>query len=161
MLTSYFRVGIDPQMWQAAIQDNPNPKKYIPVPINGFSDLKSRMLHQEYQTGLHQAFLEKVNKDATDLKTKHTASIAQISELKQKFLQLQHRILRVIIKIGSYNIPNKLYNTLHVSQVLVKQESIRKVGIAIQPEEEILSGRMETMHAQLNNPKQYKVGMIY
>ncbi|KAJ8921691.1 hypothetical protein NQ315_010601 [Exocentrus adspersus] len=126
--------GIDLQMWQAAIQDNPNPKKYIPVPINGFSDLRSRMLHQEYQTGLHQAFLEKVNKEITELKTKHTSSIAQISELKQKYLELQHRILRI----------------------LVKQESTRKVGIAIQPEEELLRGRLELMHAQLNVPKQFK-----
>lgn len=82
-------------MWQAAINDNPNPKKYIPVPINGFSDLRSRMLHQEHQTGLHQAFLERVNKDITDLKTRHHASVAQITELKQKYLELQHRILRV------------------------------------------------------------------
>ncbi|XP_076253701.1 nuclear pore complex protein Nup54 [Rhynchophorus ferrugineus] len=126
--------GIDQQMWQAAIQDNPNPKKYIPVPINGFSDLRARMLNQEYQTGLHASFLEKVNKDITELKTKHSASIAQISELKQKFLELQHRILRV----------------------LVKQESTRKVGIAIQPEEEILRGRLEIMHTQLNVPKQFK-----
>lgn len=83
------------QMWQAAIQDNPDLKKYVPVAINGFSDLKSRMLQQEYQTGLHQTFLERVNQDITDLKTKHSTSIAQITELKQKFLELQHRILRV------------------------------------------------------------------
>lgn len=83
------------QMWQAAIQDNPDPKKYVPVPINGFSDLKCRLVQQEHQTGLHQAFLERVNKDITELKTKHSTSIAQITELKQKFLELQHRILRV------------------------------------------------------------------
>ncbi|CAH0553376.1 unnamed protein product [Brassicogethes aeneus] len=126
--------GIDAQMWQAAIADNPNPKKYIPVPINGFSDLRSRMLNQEYQTGLHQAFLEKVNKEITNLKTKHASSTAQISELKQKFLELQHRILRI----------------------LVKQESTRKVGLAVQPEEEMLRGRLEIMHSHLNVPKQYK-----
>ena len=88
-------LGIDQQMWQAAIQDNPNPKRYIPVPTNGFSELRARMLNQEHQTGLHQAFLEKVDKDIGDLKTKHSASIAHIAELKQKFLELQHRILRV------------------------------------------------------------------
>ncbi|KAJ8979279.1 hypothetical protein NQ317_009893 [Molorchus minor] len=95
---------------------------------------QARMLHQEYQTGLHQAFLEKVNNEITTLKTKHSASIAQISELRQKFLELQHRILRV----------------------LVKQECTRKVGMAIQPEEELLRGRFEMIHAQLNVPKQFK-----
>lgn len=89
-------------MWLAAIQDNPNPKKYIPVPINGFSDLRARMLNQEYQTGLHSAFLEKVNKDITDLKGRHSSSIAHIGELKQKFLELQHRILRVWSKFLFY-----------------------------------------------------------
>lgn len=127
--------GIDRQMWQAAVQDNPDPKKYIPVAINGFGDLRTRMLNQEYQTGLHAAFLEKVGKEMSGLKTKHSASIAQINELKQKFLELQHRILRV----------------------LVKQESSRKVGISLQPEEEALRGRLEVMHAQLNAPKQFKV----
>ncbi|KAH1022783.1 hypothetical protein HUJ04_012128 [Dendroctonus ponderosae] len=126
--------GIDQQMWQAAIQDNPNPKKYIPVPINGFTDLRARMLNQEHQTGLHSAFLDKVKKDITVLKTRHTSTNAQIADLKQKFLELQHRILRV----------------------LVKQESTRKVGIALQPDEELLRGRLEVMHSQLNMPKQFK-----
>ncbi|CAG9859370.1 unnamed protein product [Phyllotreta striolata] len=126
--------GIDAQMWQAAVQDNPNPKKYIPVPVNGFSDLRCRMLHQEHQTGLHQAFLDKVNSDITELKTRHSSSVGQIAELKSKFLELQHRILRI----------------------LVKQECTRKIGIAIQPEEELLRGRFELMHQQLNNPKQFK-----
>ncbi|XP_050305929.1 nucleoporin p54 isoform X2 [Anthonomus grandis grandis] len=126
--------GIEPQMWQAAIQDNPNPKKYIPVSINGFSDLRARMLNQEYQTGLHSAFLEKVDKDIKELKTKHASSLAHIADLKQKFLELQHRVLRV----------------------LVKQESTRKVGVAIQPEEEVLRGRLELMYTQLNQPKQFK-----
>lgn len=39
----------------------------------------------------------------------------------------------------------------------MKQESTRKVGVAIQPEEEMLRGRLEVMHAQLNVPKQFKV----
>lgn len=44
---------------------------------------------------------------------------------------------------------------------MVKQESTRKVGIAIQPEEELLRGRFEMMHQQLNNPKQFKVRIFY
>ncbi|XP_074033237.1 nuclear pore complex protein Nup54 isoform X1 [Leptinotarsa decemlineata] len=126
--------GIDVQMWQAAIQDNPNPKKYIPVPINGFADLRSRMLHQEHQTGLHQAFLERVNNDITELKTRHSSSVAKITDLKIKFMELQHRILKI----------------------LVKQESSRKLGIAIQPEEEVLRGKFEMMYQTLNNPKHFK-----
>ncbi|KAL3280106.1 hypothetical protein HHI36_017612 [Cryptolaemus montrouzieri] len=130
--------GIDNQMWEAAKLDNPNPKKYMPVAINGFTDLKSRMHNQEYETGLHKAFLQKVDKDIAELRKKHAASIAQITDLKQKFLQLQHRILRV----------------------LVKQECTRKVGFTIQPEEELLKGRLETLNAHLNTPTQFKGQLI-
>lgn len=96
MIQSIIFSGIDNQMWEAAKIDNPNPKKYMPIAINGFTDLKNRMHNQEYETGLHKAFLQKVDKDISELRKKHASSIAQITDLKQKFLQLQHRILRVI-----------------------------------------------------------------
>lgn len=31
--------GIDPRMWKQAKQDNPDPKKFIPVPIIGFAEV--------------------------------------------------------------------------------------------------------------------------
>ncbi|KAJ3665820.1 hypothetical protein Zmor_001291 [Zophobas morio] len=127
-------LGFDPQMWKAAIVDNPNPNKYMPVPIYGFNDLKARKLKQEHETGLHKAFEEKINNELAELKKKHAASIARINELKHRFLHLQHRTLRI----------------------LVRQESIRKNGIAIQPEEEYLKGKLETMYTHLNVPTQFK-----
>ncbi|XP_018334556.1 probable nucleoporin Nup54 [Agrilus planipennis] len=126
--------GVDPTMWQMAQIDNPNPNKYLPTVINGFADLKRRMLTQEYETGLHRAFLAKVIREIKEVKSKHTASLAQIAEMKQKFLALQHRTLRI----------------------LVKQECTRKVGMALQPEEEMLRARLEAMHAQLGIPNQYR-----
>lgn len=123
-------------MWKAAIMDNPNPNKYMPVPIYGFSDLKARKMKQEYETGLHKAFEEKISNELVELKKKHAASIARINELKHRFLRLQHRTLKV----------------------LVRQESIRKSGIAIQPEEEYLKGKLETTYNALNIPSHFKVG---
>lgn len=87
--------GIDVQMWYAAQADNPVPSKYLPTPMNGFTDLKKRMLCEEYETSVHRAYVEQVNSEITELKRKHSASIARITEQKQKFLQLQHRVLRV------------------------------------------------------------------
>ncbi|XP_044257771.1 nuclear pore complex protein Nup54 [Tribolium madens] len=126
--------GFDPQMWRAAIMDNPNPSKYMPVPIYGFNDLKARKLKQEHETGLHKAFEEKITNELAELKKKHAASLARINELKHRFLHLQHRTLRI----------------------LVRQESIRKNGLALQPEEEYLKGKLETMYAHLNVPTQFK-----
>lgn len=82
-------------MWHAAQADNPLPNKYLPTSMNGFTDLKKRMLCEEYETAVHRAFIEKANNEISELKRKHAASIARITEQKQKFLQLQHRVLRV------------------------------------------------------------------
>ncbi|XP_022910266.2 nucleoporin p54 [Onthophagus taurus] len=136
-LEEYLKIpppGIDNQMWQAAQIDNPHPQKYLPTPINGFYDLKKRLLCEEYETGLHRAFLEKVSNDINELKKKQAASLAHINEYKQKFLQLQHRVLKI----------------------LVKQEVSRKAGMALQPEEEALRSRLEIMHSQLSIPTQFK-----
>lgn len=46
---------------------------------------------------------------------------------------------------------------LRLLQVIVKQEVTRKIGMTLQPEEELLKGRLETIAAQLNLPTQYKV----
>ncbi|KAK9736627.1 Nup54 C-terminal interacting domain [Popillia japonica] len=129
-LDEYLRVpppGIDLPMWQAAQMDNPNPAKYIPTPMFGFTDLKKRMVCQEYETGLHTAFLQKSSEDILELKKKHTASVAQLTDRKQKLLELQHRVLRI----------------------LVKQEAARKVGMAFSPDEETLRARLESLQSQL------------
>lgn len=82
-------------MWRAAIEDNPDPKKYVPTQVNGFTDLKKRMVCEESQTALQRAFINQTMDQIQELKKQHAASVAQISELKQKFMQLQHRLLRV------------------------------------------------------------------
>lgn len=86
---------MDLQLWKAAIEDNPDPKQYLPCQINGFADLKKRMVCQETQTALHRGFIETTMIELQELKKKHAASVAQTADLKQKFLQLQHRLLRV------------------------------------------------------------------
>lgn len=115
--------------------DNPNPRQYLPTPINGFSELKKRMLTEEYETGLHRAYLQKVDKEIVELKKKHAASGARIAEQKEKFVQLQHRLLKI----------------------LVKQEITRKIGMSLQPEEEKLRERLEMMNAVIESPNQLKV----
>lgn len=36
--------GIDPRLWKQAQADNPNPEKYLPVPMVGFSEVSSTPL---------------------------------------------------------------------------------------------------------------------
>lgn len=66
---------------------------------------------------------------------KHTTTVAKISEHKRKLLELQHRVLKV----------------------LVHQEVRRKMGYAIQADEEQLRIKLEAIQAELSAPTQFKV----
>lgn len=90
----YF-LGIDPRLWKQAQLDNPDPEKYIPVPMIGFGEVRWRMKCQEQETKLHQAFLDRVAEDIAELQRRHTATVAKIAEYRHKFLELEHRVLQV------------------------------------------------------------------
>jgi nuclear pore complex protein Nup54 len=126
--------GIDPRMWRQAIADNPDPKKFIPVPLVGFSDLKTRLTCQENETANHVTYLAKLEKDIGELKQRHANTSAKIMEHRRKFSELSHRILRII----------------------VKQESTRKVGYTLTPDEEVIKTKLENMHALVSAPTQFK-----
>lgn len=126
--------GIDPRMWQQAKIDNPDPKRFLPVPMIGFQELKWRIKCQESETDLHVGYLAKVEKEIEQLKQRHTNTTAKIMEHRRKFAELSHRILKVI----------------------VKQESTRKMGLALSPEEEQIRSKLENMHALVSTPTQFK-----
>jgi nuclear pore complex protein Nup54 len=126
--------GIDSRMWQQAISDNPDAKNFIPVPLVCFSDLKSRLACQENETSNHMNYLSKLEKDINELKLRHTNTATKITEQRRKLAELSHRILRII----------------------VKQESSRKAGLALTPEEETIKTVLENMHALVSAPTQFK-----
>uniref|UniRef100_A0A182R740 Nucleoporin Nup54 alpha-helical domain-containing protein n=1 Tax=Anopheles funestus TaxID=62324 RepID=A0A182R740_ANOFN len=126
--------GIDPRMWEQAKIDNPDPKRFIPVPMIGFQDLKWRIKCQENETEIHASYLAKVEKEIAELKQRHMNTTAKIAEHRRNFAELSHRILRVI----------------------VKQESTRKLGLALSPEEEAIRTKLENMHALVSTPTQFR-----
>jgi nuclear pore complex protein Nup54 len=126
--------GIDPRMWKQAIDDNPDPQKFIPVPMVGFQDLKWRITCQENETNTHLNYLSKVEKEISELKQRHVNTSAKIMEHRRKFAELSHRILKII----------------------VKQESTRKMGVSLSPEEEMIKTKLENMHALVSAPTQFK-----
>lgn len=87
--------GIDPRMWSQAKQDNPDAKKFIPVPIIGFGELKRRIKCQEKETEVHSLYLAKVQKELEELRQKHIDSAAKIQSHKRKLADLSHIILSV------------------------------------------------------------------
>jgi nuclear pore complex protein Nup54 len=126
--------GIDPRMWKQAKADNPDSKKLIPVPMIGFQELKWRLKCQEQETDTHHTYLSNVEKEITALKQRHANTSAKIMEHRRKFAELSHRILKII----------------------VKQESTRKLGQALSPEEEIIRNKLENMQALVSAPTQFK-----
>lgn len=73
--------------------------------------------------------------DIAELNRNHTTTAAKIAEHKRKLLELQHRVLKV----------------------LVLQEITRKMGYAIQADEEQLRIKLEAIQAELSAPTQFKV----
>ncbi|KAF8783087.1 nucleoporin p54-like [Argiope bruennichi] len=126
--------GLEPIVWKQAKLDNPDPEKLIPVPLIGFQELSRRTKCQEYETKQHQKRLEIISDDIAELNRNHTTTVAKIAEHKRKLLELQHRVLKV----------------------LVHQEITRKMGYAIQADEEQLRIKFEAIQAELSAPTQFK-----
>ncbi|XP_054719513.1 nucleoporin p54-like [Uloborus diversus] len=126
--------GIEPIIWKQAKIDNPDPEKLIPVPLIGFQELSRRMKCQDYETKQHQKRLDIISDDIAELNRNHTTTVAKIAEHKRKLLELQHRVLKV----------------------LVHQEITRKMGYSIQADEEQLRIKLEAIQAELSAPTQFK-----
>nr|XP_012146957.1 PREDICTED: probable nucleoporin Nup54 isoform X2 [Megachile rotundata] len=126
--------SIDLRLWKQAQLDNPNPDLYIPVPVIGFQQVKHRLKCQEEETARHRNYLDMAAEEVQRLQRQRTAIQARLKEHRRNLLELQHRVL----------------------QVLVRQEITRKVGLSLQPEEEVLTRRFETMHSQISAPTQFK-----
>ncbi|RUS82171.1 hypothetical protein EGW08_010053 [Elysia chlorotica] len=126
--------GVDPLLWQQAKLDNPDPDKYIPVPMIGFKELQKRLRLQAEQTRLYQQRLDVIAVDLSNLQTQHSTMLSKLEDYKRKDLELGHRLLKVISK----------------------QEIYRKMGYAIQEEEETLKVQLEQLQVELNHPTQFK-----
>ncbi|CAG2252553.1 NUP54 [Mytilus edulis] len=130
--------GIHPFIWEQAKLDNPDQENLIPVPVVGFNALQQRMKHQEQQTKAHQQRLDMIANELQQFQQKQNNMMSKMDEYKRKHIELSHRLL----------------------QVVVKQEIFRKMGYAIQADEEQLRVHLEKTQAELNHPTQFKVGRL-
>lgn len=75
--------------------DNPDKEKFLPLPIIGFNDLLWRAKCQEEQAKLHECLLDGVSEDIANMQRVQVATNVKLGELKQKTLELEHRVLKV------------------------------------------------------------------
>lgn len=126
--------GIDPKAWEAAKQNNPDPKKFIPFPLIGFQALNERYKMQQFETQQQKARLQHLSDQVSEMQ-KHVAAMkSKIDECKRKKVVLGNRVLKV----------------------LIAQEIESRRGFPIQADEEALRSRMENILSELHAQTKYK-----
>ncbi|RVD88496.1 uncharacterized protein DFL_002679 [Arthrobotrys flagrans] len=120
----------DKVKFDAAMRKRPNPKA-VPVIVRGFDDLKIRMQQQENQIAIYRATLHGINNRLTELSRNHDIKTTiKLSEALSRHQQLAHRTLSLSAKV----------------QVLKNR------GYALQPEEDQLKKKLETLTKMVSDP---------
>ncbi|VDN55228.1 unnamed protein product [Dracunculus medinensis] len=127
--------GFDAQIWQQAINDNPDPEKLIPYVIRGFEELRTRQELQISQTNDQNRALDALK---ARVQATHGSIIDGQNELcyyHQKQKQLSHRILRC----------------------LSLQFLIQRYSVSVDEQEEKLESHLEAVNASILGPNQLKI----
>lgn len=126
--------GIDPKIWEQAKQNNPDPSKFIPIPLIGFQALNERFKMQQFETQQQRARLRQLSDQVSEMQ-KHVASMkSKLEECRRKRVVLGNRVLKV----------------------LIMQEIENRRGFPIQADEEKLRSRMENILSELHAQTKYK-----
>ena len=83
--------------------------------------------------------MDKLAEELASLQSRAAETSVALSEQRRRYIDLQHRILKV----------------------LIKQECSRKEGFALQPEEERLRVQLESVHNELSIPTQFRVKLFF
>ncbi|KAF3918885.1 hypothetical protein ABW20_dc0103684 [Dactylellina cionopaga] len=122
--------GEDKLKFDAAMRKRPNPKA-VPVLVRGFNDLQLRMQQQENQIVIYRATLHGINNRLIELSRNHDLKTTiKLAEAVSRHQQLAHRTLSLSAKV----------------QVLKNR------GYALQPEEDQLRKRLETLMKTVSDP---------
>lgn len=126
--------GIDPLLWEQAKKENPDPKKFIPVPFIGFAALNARFKYQVQETEQQRLRLQIISDDINNLERDIAQMKAKLEECKRRNVTLGNRTLKTMIW----------------------QEIKRKKGFPILAEEDELRVKLESIQNELNAPTKYK-----
>ncbi|XP_039745219.1 probable nucleoporin Nup54 [Pararge aegeria] len=125
--------GMDMRLWKQAQADNPDSNNYIPVPIIGFTEIKFRARCQSEEAALQASWLKRAAETLAELRTRRAAAASNLSRLNASLHTLKHTLL----------------------QVIVRQEVVGLVGMALSPEEEAARARLQELASQLSAPPLY------
>lgn len=126
--------GIDPKVWEQAKQNNPDPKKFIPIPLIGFQALNERFKLQQFETQEQRTRLQQLSDQVSEMQ-KHVAAMkSKLEECRRKKVVLGNRVLKV----------------------LIMKEIENRRGFPLQADEEKLRTRMENILSELHAQTKYK-----
>lgn len=126
--------GIDAKLWEEAKQNNPDPKKFIPIPLVGFQAHNERFKMQQFETQQQRVRLGQLSEQVSEMQKHVGAMKSKIEECRRKRIVLGNRVLKVMI---------------------MKEIEQRK-GLPIQADEERLRSRMENIISELHAQTKYK-----
>ncbi|OTF71246.1 nuclear pore complex protein Nup54-like protein [Euroglyphus maynei] len=126
--------GIDERIWEQAKLENPDPQRFIPVPLIGFKALNHRFKLQEKEIHQQQLRLKQMIDNVSSLESNISQFKAKFEECRRKHNNLSYRVLHKMIA----------------------QEVQRKRTMPIQAEEDKLRADLEVIQAELNVPTKFQ-----
>lgn len=122
--------GVHPILWDQAKKNNPNPKKLIPVQINGFQDINKRFKLQDKENQTQKEQLSQITESIEAINSRNKLIKSKIEQFKARNEDLEHRVLKVMINY----------------------EIRRKLGLPLQENEKYLLSVLESFQMELNSP---------
>ena len=89
--------GLNPLLWEQAKKNNPNPKKLIPVQINGFQEIHKRFKQQENENLIQKQSLIQLAESIEAINSRNKLIKSKIEQFKSRNEDLEHRVLKAII----------------------------------------------------------------
>ena len=126
--------GIDERLWAQAKHENPDPNRFIPVPLVGFAALNERFKLQERETEQHKMRLKIISDNVSSLERHVSETKSKLDECRRKHISLSNRVLKIMIN----------------------QEVMRKRGFPIQAEEDQLKSKLEAIQSELSAPTKFQ-----
>ncbi|CAF0960309.1 unnamed protein product [Brachionus calyciflorus] len=123
-------VGLNPILWEQANKNNPNPKKLMPVQINGFQEIHKRFTLQDKENSTQKESLNIITESIENLNSRNKLLKTKIDQFKSRNEDLEQRMLKVMINY----------------------EIRRKIGIPLQENEKYLLNVLDSFQMELNSP---------
>lgn len=127
-------LGIDQLTWSQAKLENPDPNKFIPVPLIGFESLNERFELQEQEINQQKNRVRILANEVSSLERSIESTKAKLEEARKKNVPIRAKVLRAMVYL----------------------DVMKKKGFPIQPEEDELRAKLEKISQELNAPNKFR-----